>query len=108
MHPSNNGSIRYSSGVSSCDIAGAVALCAIHDLEVNYFSYAGFPHIQVDDEKDRHFRVTLTVFREERIDVSFVITREEAFAAAKQFRAKKGYHTGIFDRVQDALSKTVG
>lgn len=41
-------SIYYSTKqVSTCEIAGAIALCALHDLRVNLFRFDGFLHIVV-------------------------------------------------------------
>jgi len=104
-----NGSTFYSDKkVSSCQIAGAIALCAVKDLKVNLFAYSGFPHIQVDDEGEKGFKITLRVFHDQAYEESFYLTRSEAFAAGKSFQSKNEYYKPIFDRVQDALSKTVG
>jgi len=104
-----NGSTHYQpSGARSCDIGGAIALCVIEDLRVNYSGYSGFPHIQVTDDTAGGFTVTISVFRNERLDYPFTISRAEAFAAANAFRSGNGFDQSLMDRVQDALSRTTG
>ena len=46
-------------GFSSCEIAGAVAEAAIHDLRVNLFTFNGFPQIHVADPKEDIFKISL-------------------------------------------------
>jgi hypothetical protein len=105
------GSASYFSGksrFSTCEIAGAVALCAILDLRVNLFCFAGFPQILVEKSADG-FKVTISIADAERIESSFELTAKEAFAAVKAFRDDKlGHDKVIFDRVQHALSHVVG
>ena len=47
-------------GVSSCEIAGAVALAALHDFRVNLFTLAGFPQVAVSEVKNAKFTITLS------------------------------------------------
>lgn len=92
-------------GVSSCQIAGAVAEAAIHDLKVNRFSFSGFPEISVPDPIDNVFTITLNW---QPHYANITLTRSEAVAAAKWFIAKKGFDPIIFDRVQKALVSLEG
>lgn len=103
------GSTYYSSKkVSTCEIAGAVALCVVHDLRVNLFRFGGFPHIVVEEEGEG-FKVTISVNDEQTIEDSFSLTRMEAFNAAKAFKKPNSmYDPQIFERVQIALVRVVG
>lgn len=95
-------------GVSTCEIAGAVALCAVHDLRVNLFRFGGFPQIVVRDT-EKEFQVTISIKDEPAREASFCLSRDEAFKAAKQFKSQTTSHdVTIFDRVQDALARVVG
>ena len=94
--------------ISTCEIAGAVALCAIHDLRVNLFRFGGFPQILVESINGQ-FRVTIIVTDESVREESFTLSEDLAFAAAKRFQSKvNGYDENIFELVQDALAKVVG
>ena len=44
--------------LSDCEVAGAVAEAAIHDLRVNNFGFSGFPQIEVSGDPGR-FTVVL-------------------------------------------------
>jgi hypothetical protein len=103
------GSTYYSTKqVSTCEIAGAIALCALHDLRVNLFRFGGFPHIVVE-EAGEDFKVTISVNNEQTIAESFSLTRAEAFNAAKAFKKQNSmYDPKIFERVQIALARVVG
>lgn len=94
--------------VSTCEIAGAVALCAIRDLRVNLFRFGGFPQIRVS-EVEAAFNVRISVDGEPPAEASFLLSRTEAIAAAKAFQRGKNEHDpAIFDRVQEALARVVG
>jgi len=104
------GSTYYSTKqVSTCEIAGAIVLCALHDLRVNLFRFGGFPHIVVVDAEDGNFNVTISVNDEKTVEEKFSLTCDEAFNAAKAFKKKNAtYDPRIFDRVQTALARVVG
>jgi hypothetical protein len=94
--------------VSTGEIAGAVALCAIHDLRVNLFRFSGFPQITVE-QVEAGFKVKISVEGKPPAEASFVLSREEGIAAAKAFqRSQSGHDAAIFDRVQEALARVVG
>jgi hypothetical protein len=92
-------------GVLSCQITGAIAEAAIHDLRINRFSFSGFPEINVPDPVDNIFTVTLSF---QSHNESIILTRAEAFAAAKKFNVNNGYDPIIFDRIQAALAALEG
>lgn len=102
-------STRYTTEkVSSCQIAGAVALCALHDLNVNLFRFGGFPQILVEASGD-DFIVTISVDDEQKISDTFTLSRAEAFTAARAFQKDSRSHDQrIFERVQSALARVVG
>jgi hypothetical protein len=104
-----HGSKVFSSeGVSTCEIAGAVALCAIRDLRVNLFRFGGFPQISVE-HGDGDFRVTISVHGKDEAQQTFSLTRAEGIKAAKAFKKDSDRHDpAIFDRVQEALARVVG
>lgn len=94
--------------VSTCEIAGAVALCAIHDLRVNFFRFGGFPQITIG-HVDAGFNVNISVEGKLSSNASFVLSREEGIAAAKAFQRSQSEHDpAIFERVQEALARVVG
>lgn len=94
--------------VSTCEIAGAVALCAIHDLRVNLFRFGGFPQITIE-QVEAGVNVRISVEGKSPSEASFILNREEAIAAAKAFqRSQSGHDSAIFDRVQKALAFVVG
>lgn len=94
--------------ISTCEIAGAVALCAIRDLKVNLFRFGGFPQIVVE-KNDSDFKITISITDEKVVSESFVLKRGEAIKAAKMFQSTTAeYDEAIFDRVQNALAKVVG
>ncbi|PHM17209.1 MAG: hypothetical protein CJD30_07380, partial [Sulfuricurvum sp. PD_MW2] len=45
--------------ISSCEIAGAIALSALHDLRINLFRFEGFPQISVFEASDNRFKIFL-------------------------------------------------
>jgi hypothetical protein len=104
-----NGSKIFSvERVSTCEIAGAIALCVIHDLRVNLFRFSGFPQILVE-HVDGNFEVTISVAGNHQAQARFVLTRAEAMKAAKAFKKTQNRHEPvIFDRVQQALADVVG
>lgn len=89
---------------SSCEVAGAVAEAAIHDLRVNLFSFSGFPQIHISDPIDEVFNITLSWNSSSESKVSFGLTRAEAKTAAQKFKTGNGFDPAIFDRVQSALA----
>lgn len=94
--------------VSTCEIAGAVALYAIRDLRVNLFRFGGFPQITVS-EAVAGFNVRISVDVETAAEASFLLSRPDAIAAAKAFQRGQNEHDpAIFDRVQEALARVVG
>lgn len=94
--------------VSTCEIAGAVALCAIHDLRVNLFRFGGFPQITVE-QVEACFNVKISVEGKLPSEASFVLSQEEGIAAAKAFQqSQSGHDSAIFNRVQEALARVVG
>lgn len=104
-----HGSIAYwDEKFSTCEIAGAVALCVVRDLQVNLFRFGGFPQILVK-EIDKNFEITIGIDDEKIVPQSFILQRSEAIKAAKKFQSNiSEYDDAIFGRVQDALSKVVG
>lgn len=46
-------------GLSSAQVAGAVAEAAVHDLRVNNFTFSGFPQIDVSGDPGGSFTVVL-------------------------------------------------
>jgi hypothetical protein len=93
--------------LSSNTLAGAVAEAALHDLQVNNFTFPGFPQISVKSSDAKIFTVTLTWLTPDK-SVSFDLTATEAKTAVKRFHQKKGYDPAIFPKVQDALVKLEG
>ncbi|WP_423194613.1 hypothetical protein [Cupriavidus sp. H18C2] len=97
--------------VSTCDIAGAVAAAAIHDLTVNNFTFPGFPQILITESDDETFNVELSFERRgQRALVMLTLKRKEAFATAKHFTKNMGskHDPNIFERVQTALAELEG
>jgi hypothetical protein len=94
--------------ISTCEIAGAVVLCAVRDLRVNLFRFGGFPQIQVE-QAAAGFEVRISVDGEHGAEARFLLSRMEARTAAKAFKRSQSQHDpAIFDRVQAALSRVVG
>jgi hypothetical protein len=91
-------------GVSGCEVAGAVALCAIHDLRVNLFSFSGFPQISVSDLKNGVFKVTLSVGAHSEHSYEFSLSKEEAATAAKKFKVGNEHDKKLFEVVQKGLA----
>lgn len=86
--------------ISSCEIAGAVADAAIHDLRINLFVFSGFPQISVSVLVDDNFTVSLAWGVHEE---KFTLSVKEARVAVKKFRSRSGHHGDIFERIQAAL-----
>lgn len=92
---------------SPAALAGAVAEAALHDLQVNNFTFPGFPQITVAVTNPEVITVTLTWLAPEN-SVSFDLTTLEAKEAVKKFDGKKGFDRAIFPKVQDALVRLEG
>ena len=93
-------------GFSDCQVAGAVAEAAIHDLRVNLFSFPGFPQIEVSGEPGASFTVVL---RWKKISsVPFQLSKAEASAAVKKFRSGTGDDSALFEKVQRAVAELEG
>lgn len=92
-------------GVSSCEIAGAVALAALHDLRVNLFTFAGFPQISVSEAPNAMFTITLSWSSKtgKKSSVTFDLAEKVAFAAANRFKKEHTYDSNIFESIQNAL-----
>ena len=92
---------------SSCEVAGAVAEAAIHDLRVNRFTFTGFPqiHVPVSAPIDPVLKITLSWNASTESKVCFELTQAEAKTAVKFFKDGSGYDRAIFDRVQTALKE---
>jgi hypothetical protein len=93
--------------LSSNTLAGAVAEAALHDLQVNRFTFPGFPQVSVKSSDAKIFTVSLT-WLERESSVSFDLTAKEAKAAVQRFHQRKGYDPAIFPKVQDALVQLEG
>jgi hypothetical protein len=88
-------------GFSDCQVAGAVAEAAMHDLRINHFSFPGFPQIDVSGALDGSYTVVL---RWKMIpSVQFQLSQAEAKSAVKKFMAGTGHDPAIFNKVQKAL-----
>jgi hypothetical protein len=88
-------------GFTDCEVAGAVAAAAIHDLRINHFSFPGFPQIEVTGAPDGSF--TIVLCWKLTALAQFQLSQAEAKVAAKKFRSRAGYDSTIFDKVQKAL-----
>lgn len=97
-------------GVSTCEIAGAVALAALHDLRVNLFTFSGFPQISVSEPLNKQFTIMLSWINSEGKTSSVVFKLEEkaAFAAAKRFKKEHTHDVNIFEPIQNALATLEG
>jgi len=92
-------------GVSSCEIAGAVAAAALHDLRVNLFMLDGFPQISVFASSDTEYTIRLIWNGENGATVEFLLSQNDAVTAVKKFRKELIHDTAIFERVQKAISE---
>jgi hypothetical protein len=88
-------------GFSDCQVAGAVAEAAIHDLRVNLFTFPGFPQIDISGKLDGSFTVVLHWYKVS--SVKFQLSQAEAQAAVKKFTSGAGYDPVIFDKAQKAV-----
>lgn len=97
-------------GISTCEIAGAVALAALHDLRVNLFAFPGFPQISVSEASKDQFTVTLSWTSEtgKTGSVAFELNEKAAFAAAKRFKKEHTHDVNIFEPIQKALAELEG
>jgi len=97
-------------GVSTCEIAGAVALAALYDLRDNLFTFPGFPQISVSEASNGQFTVTLswTSKTGKSSSVAFELKEEVAFTAAKRFKNERTHDVNIFEPTQKALAKLEG
>ena len=89
-------------GFSDCEVAGAVAEAALHDLRVNNFGFPGFPQIDVSGAPDGSFTVVLRWNKAS--SVKFQLSEAEAKSAVQMFRSRTGYDPAIFKKVQEALT----
>jgi hypothetical protein len=93
-------------GVSSCEIAGAVAGAALHDLRANLFMLDGFPQISVFTASDTEFTICLIwTGKNGTSNVEFLLSRNDAVIAVKKFRTESIRDTAIFERVQKAIAE---
>ena len=93
-------------GLSSAQVAGAVAEAAVHDLRVNNFGFPGFPQIEVSGDPIGSFTVVLSW--KKASSTQFQLSEAEARAAVKKFTSGAGYDPAIFNRVQEALAELEG
>ena len=93
--------------VSTCEIAGAVALAALHDLRINLFTFSGFPQISVSESMNSQFTITLSWKNsaEKTSSVVFHLDEKAAFSAAKRFKNENTHDVAIFEPIQMALAK---
>jgi hypothetical protein len=92
--------------LSSCQVAGAIAEAAIHDLRVNNFTFTGFPQIEVSGDPSGFFTVVLRWNKAS--SAQFQLSQTEAKAAVKKFRSGFGDDPAIFDKVQRAVAELEG
>jgi len=94
-------------GVSSCEIAGAVAFAVLHDLRVNLFTFAGFPQVSVSEAPNDQFTITLSWTNKtgKTSTVAFELAEKVAFKAAKRFKKEHTHNVNIFEPVQKALAE---
>ena len=90
-------------GLSSAQVAGAVAEAALHDLRVNLFSFHGFPQIEVSGDPGGLFTVVLSW--KKHASMQFQLSEAEAKAAVKKFTSGTDYDPAIFNKVQRALAE---
>ena len=93
-------------GFSDCQVAGAVAEAALHDLRVNNFTFSGFPQIDVSGDPGGSFTVMLRWNKAS--STQFQLSEAEAKAAVKKFTSGAGYDPAIFNRVQEAVAELEG
>lgn len=94
----------FLNGLTSSKIATGIALCIIHDINVNNLGLNGFPQITITRSVNGGFNVTL-IF-ETRL-VKFEISEVEAKSAAKLAKIFE-YDHDVFDRVQESLADLEG
>lgn len=93
-------------GLSSAQVAGAVAEAAVHDLRVNNFTFSGFPQIDVSGDPGGSFTVVLRWNKAS--STQFQLSEAEARAAVEKFTSGAGYDPAIFDKVQRAVAELEG
>jgi hypothetical protein len=86
-------------GVSSGDMAAAIAEAVIHDIRVNGLGIQGFPQITVAHPSKEAFAIRLTF---DTYSSDLTITADEAKRAVATLKAGRGHDEAIFRRVQDA------
>jgi hypothetical protein len=93
--------------ISTCEIAGAITLAALHDLRVNLFTFGGFPQVSVFEASTDKFKIVLSWVSNEGItnSVDFELSEKAAFSAAKRFRKKNTHEQAIFEPIQKALAE---
>jgi hypothetical protein len=94
--------------ISTNEIAGAIAMEALHDLRVNNFMFPGFPSIEVSDLSEGKFIVTISSGSKNKHNVSFSLTKKEGVTAAKNFKKEKRTGNDIFETVQKSLAELEG
>lgn len=92
-------------GVSSCEIVGAIALAALHDLHVNNFAFDGFPQISLFDAPENKFHVILSLSNHDGMTISakFELDQTTALNAAKLFQKKHIYDQALIAHIQIAI-----
>ena len=93
--------------ISTCQIAGAIALAILHDLKINLFTFPGFPQITVTETSTTHFNITLTWYQSANTltSIDFEINKRTAFSAGRLFQSKNIHDKRIFKSIQSAISK---
>lgn len=84
-------------------VVGAVAEAMIHDLRVNNFTFSGFPHIDIEYQKNDIFKIRLNIESNGKKETFFELSYSEAKAAAMMFSKNKRIDKKIFKRVQFSL-----
>jgi hypothetical protein len=85
------------SGITTNQVAGAIALALLRDLRVNNFTFQGFPEIRVT-YKDKVFDVRLRI-QDAEIG-PFSLTEKEGTALAKQLNKDGQVEDTFFPKVQ--------
>lgn len=95
----------YPNGVSTCDIAGAVAWVALEDVRNSSVRFPGFPEISVKDQGEE-FSVELRIQTATGSAAeAFALARAEAFQAAKNFKQHFKLQLSLKDRVEEAMAQ---
>lgn len=92
-------------GVSSCDIAGAIARAALEDIRINSFACPGLPEIRVRELGKTKFEISLWLRTDhETLTEEFVLGRQEALAAARGFLDDTLTPEPLLASVQEAMA----